>query len=595
MKRRIIILVLAVAGLVTSACAAEKIAKPSRGDQLIKRAYFGDSGSVNRLASLLGDDDPLVREKAVLDLGQTHNREAMPHIQRAFRDGEASVRAAAVQAAAELGLVEAQAIIQAALSDANGRVVLTALSNVRLVRLTDVKKALLELATAENRTIQPQAIRTLTKLGITVNSEQLAKFLQSEWLSVRLCALENTMLLASLANTTAVSEAAGSGKPAQRAAALAVLGKFNFSAAASHIAKAEKSDDPILRRGAVWAYQHAGKGDRIGPFLEDPSPLVRLAAIKAAGTTKAADCEGRLFELMISAPHELSHNACLDSLRAIAKPATAERASTWLKENGNDVVALGRRVAEQSKEKDVSFFEIVAKIRSLEVLQRNASSCCRLLARLKSRLAIDEMYMLLNNVRMDSPVLVALAEYFSTVTSEADTIAMAKLLDRLRIRCRQYLAALAAMQPPPPYDSSITVDVVKILAKLKSPDIELGIFKLATFTFGGTRQEVECSAAIREIRSIISPENTKALESDMIDIVDSTPLLTLQYEAAVCLGELKSKDALDALRKLLETKRPNKSVIQAAAWALQEITGETPNIPNPLRNEGPWLIRATRR
>ncbi len=595
MKLRIVILILTVASLASAGVAAEKILKPSRGEGLLERAYFGDSESVSRLAVLLDDDDPLVREKAVLDLGETHNREALPHILRAIKDPEPTVRAAAVKAAAESGFDEMNTHIISALGDGDSGVVLAAISTVRALKLADAKDTLLKTSVTKNRTVQHLAIKTLTELGLALSGDEINNLLQSGWLGVRLAALENALLLDSLADTTAIAVAADSGEPAQQAAAMAVLGKFNYSAAETYIGKVENSSNPILRRGAVWAYQYAGKADCIRKFLDDESPLVRLAAIKAAGITKADDCNDRLFELMTSAPHKLSHDACLASLLAIAKPETAKLAAKWLKENADNMVAVDQWVAQQNKKMEAPVSEIIAKKEALAVLQRNASSCCRLLASLKSTLAADQLRAMLAGVQMDSPVLVALAEYYSTVTGEADTKAMANLLDRLKARCGEYLAAIMAMQPPPPYSREVTVAVIKTLGKLKSPDIERSLIGIMAFQFGATRQEAECAAAIRAVRPILSPENSKAVEGILADIVNNSLLLTLQYEAAISLGEMKSTDSLDALRTLLNKKRPNKTVMQAAAWAIQEISGETPAVPDPVRHEGNWIIRAAKR
>ena len=64
-----------------------------------------------------------------------------------------------------------------------------------------------------------------------------------------------------------------------------------------------------------------------------------------------------------------------------------------------------------------------------------------------------------------------------------------------------------------------------------------------------------------------------------------------RFESAKSLGRLKADVAVDDLRWLLTEDRYDKRLMWAAAWAIQEITGKTPNVGLPKPNQGDWIIK----
>jgi hypothetical protein len=64
--------------------------------------HYGDARNVQWLADLLKDADPLVRERAVMELGQTDNRLAVLPILSRLKDADLGVRCTALAAMAEL-------------------------------------------------------------------------------------------------------------------------------------------------------------------------------------------------------------------------------------------------------------------------------------------------------------------------------------------------------------------------------------------------------------------------------------------------------------------------------------------------------------
>jgi hypothetical protein len=62
------------------------------------------------------------------------------------------------------------------------------------------------------------------------------------------------------------------------------------------------------------------------------------------------------------------------------------------------------------------------------------------------------------------------------------------------------------------------------------------------------------------------------------------------YEAARAAGRMKIAAAEGALQDRL-AERNNLDVMKACAWALEQITGKAPAMPEPLERQGDWIVR----
>ena len=71
----------------------------------------------------------------------------------------------------------------------------------------------------------------------------------------------------------------------------------------------------------------------------------------------------------------------------------------------------------------------------------------------------------------------------------------------------------------------------------------------------------------------------------------TVPRCTTVLDAAKSLGLLKADVAIEDLRWLLTEDRPDRRVMFAAAWAIQEITGRTPHVALPKPRPGDWIIK----
>ena len=331
----------------TAAAAETRLPQPHLVDQRIPLRSFGDADDVRLLASLLDDPDPRVREHATADLGTTDNPTALPHIRRGLADANLEVRQAAVTAAAQFPPRLSAKIVTAALADPDARMVWTALRAAVELSLKSAAPQLRALLARDAPALRMSALKTLTRLALPAEAGSLKTLLSAPSPAVRLAAAENASLLApadaggALADLTRLARR---GTPAVRGAALAAMGKLDPTTAAELADNASEHTNPLVRRGAVRAFQHAGRKNRIRTFLADPSPMVRLAAVRAAGKLKCADCAEPIFTILLDAPFDDwfekplqrtppagdLHLAAREALESIATPQIAQLAARAL-------------------------------------------------------------------------------------------------------------------------------------------------------------------------------------------------------------------------------------------------------------------------
>ena len=67
--------------------------------------------------------------------------------------------------------------------------------------------------------------------------------------------------------------------------------------------------------------------------------------------------------------------------------------------------------------------------------------------------------------------------------------------------------------------------------------------------------------------------------------------LTARFDLAKAAGKLKLPSATGPLTTILTEDRLGLTLMLSAAWALQEITGKTPDIPEPKTRQGNWVIQ----
>jgi len=587
-------IVLAAAAAFASAARAD-VPKPAFAGKHLPAPSYGDAQDVHLLADLLSDTDPYTRERAVQDLADTHNPLALEAVSKAAADEAPVVRAAAVQAAANFPARQAAVHVAAtALADPHSMVLLGALRAVRLAGWKQLAPAVAKLAVHGDAQVRSAALQTLTHLGVAADGGELAELLADGRPAVRLRAAENCLLLA---NGTAVTEALRrlrtDSQPAVRGAAVAALGQFG-KLDDEALGRAAKDRDPLVRRGAVRAYALTGKAAP-AEFFDDPSGLVLLAAVRAAGQTKDATAIGKLVETMNAAADEQTHLAARDSLVSIGTEAMLSAVGRSVDSLCGGLLTADAAAGKMSKGK-FDPAEMAALNRRVKKLSRNIEVCCRILGRFGSAEGLDGRLEFVGQAGTSASALGVVALSLAEIEDEALRAQIRPVVRQAFERCvklaPRYLQAVMSMSPNvPPFSEKVSGQLAMALGALGDSGAAEPAIRLARMEVGGYRLPIAAAHVCRALPMLATEANRPKAEAYLLDLLaDDSQDLIVVYEAARAAGEMKLPAAADALRGRLEAPKRPPLVIQAAGWALQQITGETPKLPEPSRRPGQWIV-----
>jgi len=421
-----------------------------------------------------------------------------------------------------------------------------------------------ELLLSPNPQIRQLAGASLRNLGLPVDEDVLVKLLADDSAPVVIQALDIAANQPSSAAIIAAvkSQASRAVSPAVRALAIETLARLNFAQARALLARAATSPSPLIRRSAVRAYGRAGQAQAVEAALSDRSAMVRLAASRAitGPGENPAELIRKLFSLMLAAPSDQASQAARDALVRIGGDQVAtEAAATMRREMTKYRREVQASQARQKKQKAQNPKKVQAPKsagkRRQEQLSRNVRACCFILGKGRSRRGFDFLIWLLDGAK--------------------------------------YLVAMASMSAPPPFSPETTAHVIEALAKFSATSATGLICRLAETSYMGVRLGPPVVAAMRTLPDLAGPENIEQVEKVIVAVLaDDTCDLASRAYAAKAVAKMKTAAALPALRTLLNQERPSLLVMQTAAWAIQEITGQTPpNIPHPKVNQGNWIIK----
>ena len=618
----VLIVVTAFAGI-AEVRSADRLDEPFVDGTRLRRETFGDDKNIRLFAQLLLEEDPLVREQAAIGLGHVHNVGAMPFLQRALADDVPAVRAAAITAAAEYKSARASGIIEQGLEDQDRQVALVALGAARRMKLAQAGPKIVDLLGKEglDAILLSTAIHTLTELGHPIESDRLKELMLSRSVRVRLRATENALL--SREGTSLASDLTrleGKDAPAVRGAALAALGRFDFASAQPLVKAARTNKNPLVRRGALRAYENAGQGQQVLGFLTDESPLVVLTATKAAGRLKRTDCVRQLYRILSQTPDDDLHFAARKSLRQIGNDATHQLASqnlkaTWPMVLKNEKGFEGAKEAQiaarakalkagtkKDKNKDKGKEDAVEKagriFRQLRAqrshLIRNIRSYCVLLAHFNSRQQLDLRLEMLKDLPIDSLIQLDLAPSLAAAGDKRSIQPLIKRLEYCRTQAMKWLIAQTMMNPPyVEYRNDVTGEFIRAAGDLKATEATDIILKIVRTTYQQGRLHVPTMAAAQAMRKLATPSNRTGMEKVVVVVLtDERYSKMARFEISKAAGQLKLFEAVPHLEQILNEERYSRETMTAAAWALQEITDITPSIPDPVLNQsGEWIIR----
>ncbi|MFW5732891.1 MAG: HEAT repeat domain-containing protein [Planctomycetota bacterium] len=554
-----------VATLLVTITAARAAEKPG---EYRPRQQYGTDKDVAMLVNLLDDRDPYVRQQALKALGETNNPAAAAEpIGRAFRsDGDTGVRLSALQAAWNLPHPKRQALLREALAaEAPLALQRGALLEVREQRIASVSEAVAALVAGDNAALAADALQTLTALGQAARPAVLVETLSHTSPAVRLRAAENALLLKPHSGgkplTDALAALTGEKVPGVRAAALTARALHAKTPPREQLLAAWNSKDPRMRSAAVRAWGLLGKPGRVDDALEDKSAMVRLAAIRSAGRLGGVRYMPKLFDRLAEAPID-AHRAAREALLQITPARTvASAAAKWLTDPPG-----------------------TAKTRS-----RNLISALWLLSELKSDVAAETRIKMLRSLPIDSAAVAECARGLAAAKIADARKPLRDLLKRNIAQAKRHLSSPS----PVPYSQEVTAAAMEAQSEMNATEalplvIEAGRVKYLTARLG--RQS---AIAARMAAGLVNEEKTEAVAAFLSDLItDPHQPNAARFHACIAAGELKSKSTSDALRQVLEKDRPSRQVLQAAGWALEEITGQAVEISAPPSNPGrTWILR----
>lgn len=593
----------------------------------VGRALFGDDKDIALLAIAAGDADPLTREQAVRDLGQTHNLPAEPLIRSALTDENVNVRCAAVTAAAELGVGQGQAIVLAALKSSDVPMQRSALAAVRRFKLSAARPQVEAMLGTSPNDVQADSLIVLTEMGFPADAQKLALAMGSSSVALRLRAAQNAALLDSSAGRTVgpvlAEMAANDGSPAVRGAALTALGRFSATQQLLDRSRADK--DPLVRRGALEASVQLGKADVIKAFLADPSPMVRLAAIGLAGQQKREECIDELFKILWACQDELSTAAACHSLAQIgtdkvAVPAgqavgvylkkvldykqqkdAADRKATdatakaegLAKEPGGK--AAGKKAAGAALKKAQADVIKAAEDSSLLDQQFIDDSmrfrlACRLLGELRSREGLDARVQALTTFDFYSDMQI---DVVWSLGQSGDP-AVREPLRAMLARTVREAQKLDSHEPPKGvmYKPKVAIACVQAAAALEDVASLPQLTALLAVRANKVSVLQDESVAIMAAVPSLSTPATQSQIATMINEVIGGMLFDspARFEAIKASARLNLAQCVPMMKRVLTEIRDDRRCMNLAAWAIQKLANQRVEVPPPLRNPGGWII-----
>ncbi len=566
-----VILLLLLSALPAGFCPAQ-----APDPELVLWDYFGDAENVAKLASLLVPENPVtLRDQAIRDLGQTHHLDAVTPLEQMLADPDPALRTTAVLALAELPASVSNDLLASALSDRDPHVVIQILAVVRRDRRSQLLGKATALLDRQSPPVQAACLHTLTSLGVAVRPELLLKLLQSPQIQVRLQAARNAHLQTDLAALQdSLARMARDDPPAVRAAAIVALAKTSGDANARRITTALQAEDPRLRKAAVLAAGLAGRPDGVLTRLrEDRSAMVRQAAARVAARLGLAQAAEDLLIMLISGMDEPVETALAGLVRI--DDADVARKAAQIFNASLDAVddASGAR-------RDLLFSRI--------------SACGRLLARTgRGELIRDRVHRELQRRDLSDRLLIPIAEIAGDLgTDQTGRILTQKIKEGVYIG-EQFLAGVTNVL----FSDKVAEALVRALGQMGRVESAEMIDAMARTGKHHGRLEETVSGALRALARLeaagLSPDTLNRLAVDIVANDQYAPQQA--YQAAILAGRRKLPPAVAPLQKLATQRRRHPQAMAAAAWALEQITGQRPDLPDPIPLESDnWMLRRVR-
>jgi hypothetical protein len=169
-------------------------------------------------------------------------------------------------------------------------------------------------------------------------------------------------------------------------------------------------------------------------------------------------------------------------------------------------------------------------------------------------------------------------------------------LGQFRTDGQAYLDALAGTGPVPLFSHQNVQAAIEGFGDLKAPQAWSAIKAIVDCKAKTLRLGRAAASAMRAVPNLIDADNRKTIEQTIAEVAaDSSFGLTAQYQGILAAGKLKLASVLPAIHDVMTRQRPCWSILRACAWATYQITGQAPQLTEPVVNQGHWIIRKSDR
>jgi hypothetical protein len=325
--------------------------------------------------------------------------------------------------------------------------------------------------------------------------------------------------------------------------------------------------------------------------------MVLLAAMEAAGELKCADCIPRLFELLPAAKDDLSHFAARRALAQIGQEAVPLRAADALARLKPELIRVaGAPDAERGADMEGRIGP--AEAEDMPMVVRNARAYAWLLGQYRSQAGLDTQLELVRRLPVDCLALIDLAGALVRIGDGRAVEPLCTALQVCAANAHGYLIVVSrGSGAHKPFAEEVTGALIEAAGELTAYPAVPTVVRLVEERVQDKKLQYSAACAARALPALAS-EATRAGVEKAIGVILRDRIVHgagATFEACKAAARLRMNSALPVLNEILadrDKSRNGRQLIHVSAWAIGQLTGRVPPLPEPPRRQGNrWIVR----